>query len=459
MKRRPDLETGKNNPWINYFESMNERFHPFDHPFAKHVMFYLPHGVKLKGFLALKPDHKKRPLIIFRLGIFSNTEEFYPERSFFFQLFEQSPFNLLLLESLSGADFVKNNDLYSWSGFDEGVQNFQVIQQLSRPQEPLNQVISSIHMAGLSLGGHGVLFASLLNEVNAQKNKKLISSFLSFCPLVNFRDTLDYHESHGLTIAMMNYWAKRRLKGLRDRFPDLGDNDFVMDTLNHVAKNYQGAISYDSSFMLPAGMAAITNDYWAVNDFWHWYKDVKTPVLIFATKKDPIVPFLINSGRILDHGMNLGDSNVKVLVFDEGYHCSFPVAYDWQKMTGLYQSYILKYSPEYKLQSMQKEFPLNEDLKKILEKSKNKKIKMDLYVGPGDVKLEVKISLQDPSALNFLERLFPPSQKVELDVRDFPYLWPQGLTTKDDVYLALRWAHQQLEARIESNQITLSWQQ
>ena len=83
------LETGHNNIFRNTYETLFLRLHPAQHPYARHVMFHLPGGIRLKGLLALKGDLRKRPLVILRLGIFSNTQEFFPERYLFMQMFEQ----------------------------------------------------------------------------------------------------------------------------------------------------------------------------------------------------------------------------------------------------------------------------------------------------------------------------------------------------------------------------------
>ena len=120
--------------------------------------------------------------MILRLGVFSNVEEFLPERFLLMQIFEQGLANVLVLENSTGADFIANNQRWTMGGYDEGLQNMQVVRMLRRSSAPLSQLISSVHLMGVSLGGHGVLFASLLNQYNGQPEHQAIQSFTTFCP-------------------------------------------------------------------------------------------------------------------------------------------------------------------------------------------------------------------------------------------------------------------------------------
>ena len=76
-----ELETGVNNSWIHTLKIMSVRQYFNQHPLMHRVVFQLPNGDKIKGRLALKGDLKKRPLVILRLGVFGNIEDFKDRKS------------------------------------------------------------------------------------------------------------------------------------------------------------------------------------------------------------------------------------------------------------------------------------------------------------------------------------------------------------------------------------------
>jgi hypothetical protein len=334
------LRTGSSDLLSNAYLTNFIKLQPSAHPYAKHVIFHLPNGIKLKGLLALKGDSRPRPLVVLRLGIFSNTQEFFPERYLFLQMFEQSPFNMLILESLSGSEFLQNNSQYSLGGFDEGIQNYQVAAALQKKEEPLSKLIESIHLFGISLGGHGVLYASLLNQLNLP----IISSFAAFCPLVNFKESFEYHRSQGFSMALMNYWARNRMGLLSSLFPKLEADDFIPSLFANLDKVYTTAITLTKEDRLVLPPSSRAAGFFSKNDFWPDFKDIKSPILIFATRKDPIVPFEINSRRWLEGEIPLKNVNLKVIPLEEGFHCTIPAAYNWKAWTVILQSYVLKSS-------------------------------------------------------------------------------------------------------------------
>jgi hypothetical protein len=347
------LRTGTDDVLRNAYLTDFIKLQPSHHPFARHVILHLPNGIKLKGLLALKGDSKPRPLVVLRLGIFSNTQEFFPERYVFLQMFEQSPFNMLILESLSGTEFLQNNTQYSLGGFDEGIQNYQVAAELQSKSEPFSKLIDSVHLFGISLGGHGVLYASLLNQLNPQA----ISSFAAFCPLINFKESFEYHQSHRFNISLMNYWASHRMGHLKNIFPELDLENFIPSLLMNLERSYSGALTLSKEEPINLPPSALAKGFFSKNDFWEDYKEIKTPVLIFATRKDPIVPFEINSRRLLEGEMPLDNLNLKVIPLEAGYHCTIPSAYNWKAWTMVLQSYVLKNS-NVKLQEFEVSLPL-----------------------------------------------------------------------------------------------------
>ncbi|MEK2687465.1 hypothetical protein [Bdellovibrio sp. GT3] len=358
-----ELQTEDLGEMVNVRRYLTMRYEPQDHPFLRRVVINLPGNVKLKGLLALKGDTKRRPLVIFRSGIFSSIEDFRPERGWMMMLFEQSPFNVLLLENLTSADFIANNSQFSFGGYDEGIQNILIAQLLRNPLEPISRLVDSVHVMGMSLGGPGVLFSSLLNKYNSPASAPLIQSFLAMCPVVNLKPTMESLTGSGVRSAFIDLWGRRRLSGIEDKLPGVVQYEsfkYLQKAVSEVVRTYHGGLSYMSSVKLPPGMKDGEN-FWALNDFWPYYKDVKEPVVIWATDNDMMVPYSINAQMLANKSMKVDSRNIRVVEFPEGYHCTLPVAYDWKMSTSLLQSYVLSHAPNFKMRENKLNVEMSDD--------------------------------------------------------------------------------------------------
>lgn len=440
-------------PFSQNLSSMWLRYRPFDNPYIRHVIFHLPGGVKLKGLLALKGDLAKRPLVVFRAGIFSNTQEFYAERGFFIQFFEQSPFNLLLLESMSGSEYVKHNTQLAMGGFEEGAQNYFILRQLSKPEEPLNKVISSKHMLALSMGGNGAFFANLLDHVN---KTNLISSLVAYCPLVNFQDTFDFHSGQGFSLAMMNYYGARRIKEVGERIPDIRKQWFVTDLMKHIETQYTGPQLGTVDFRWPNYVQEELQKknisqplFWRLTSFWKEYRDIPIPTWIFATENDPIVPYMLNAHRLKDGRMNVGRSPVEVIELPVGVHCSLPGAYDWAMQTTMGQDLIYQ-TMSNKLKTKEIRFPT------VVQDKKYQHLKITADAANGA--LVIRVSYYDQPRPNFWQRLWPSSQILVLGMHELEYQVPRGKVDTETALMLERWAAQNIRSHVEGNELVLTWQ-
>jgi hypothetical protein len=432
-----DLETGTDSDFVNLSKMMSVKFSPNEHPFVHQVVFSLPGNVKLKGLLALKGDFKKRPLVILRLGVFSNVQEFQPERSWLMMLFEQAPFNVLVLENMSGSDFIANNTKFAFGGYDEGIQNILVAQILKDPNEPLSRLVESLHLFGISLGGHGVFYASLLNTLNSPKNRPLFQSFMAVCPVVNLESTM-----HALTASKpMGYavdlWARKRLSGLSQKMPSVDDHDnfaFLEKAVSEVARTYHGGLSYVSSVRLPPGVTDGSH-FWELNDFWKSYKSVQEPVLVFANHDDPVVPYALNAQTIQNRSLKIESSNISVVDFPLGIHCTLPVAYDWKALSTLTQAYILSHAPGFKQAESSIDMEVgdyNGDLKlkyKVRRpEGKDKFVKLEVEIS--DAKKEIR------------------QMSLNLPLSEFDFRFLNDELSPSEQWMIERWVNQNLNLKI-----------
>lgn len=440
---RADVETGDNGYFTNLVNMMTIKYAPREHPFLRRVVVNLPGNVKLKGLLGLKGDMKPRPLVIVRLGIFSSVEEFIPERAWMMMLFEQSPFNVLLLENMSSSDFVANNNQFSFGGYDEGIQNILVARLLTDSDEPISRVVDSVHLFGVSLGGHGVLFASLLNKYNSVPKHPLINSFTALCPVVNLQPTMKALTQSGVTTAFVDIWSRQRLKGLEVKVPGLASYDsfaFLTKAISEIARTYQGGLSYVSSVHLPPGMKDGAN-FWELNDFWKYYKQVDQPVFIYANQQDPAVPYELNAQKIANREMKIDSKNIRVIELPQGVHCTLPVAYDWHVLTSFFQSYILSHSPNFKM----------------TERNLDVELTDEEWVGFFDNTSRVKFEVQEPDeetgfvAIELIvnnSRGQEKTMSLSLPLSQFDFRFFNSELSTSEQEMIVRWLNQNLTLRL-----------
>jgi hypothetical protein len=448
-----EIETGDNGFMTNGTRMMTMKFDPQGHPFMRRVVFNMPGNIKLKGLLGLKGDNKKRPLVIVRLGIFANVEEFMPERAWIMMLFEQSPFNVLVVENMTSSDFIVNNSHFSFGGYDEGIQNILLAKKLSGASEPLSQLIDSIHFFGVSLGGHGVLFASLLNDLNSPAGKPLIQSFSLMCPVVNLKPSMESLREEGVRGMVADVWTEHRLAPLAEKYPALKKAPtfhFMENAIQEIILSYIGGLSYIPWVKLPAGMTN-TAPFWELNNFWPYYKNVQGPVLIFATHEDPAVPYDLNSKEIQNKNLKIDSNNIRVVDLPHGVHCTLPIPYDWNAVSTVLQSYVMSHSPGFKKQERSLEMELSEEWP------------AEFFSSAITTKFEINWPKKDKSFVNIeVEALNAKGKEqtfnLSLPLSEFDFLFRNPEISVSEQRMLTRWLYQNLHVKIQpNNKLRITW--
>lgn len=303
----------------------------------------------LRGVLALKPGSQPRPLIIVRCGLLCNAGDL-SHRFLLMHLFDASPFNVLAVANVTGADYVRDNEYVALGGVFEGTQLMNIAKLVS--SSPLAARVSSYHLASVSLGAHGVLYASQMNEFAPARGYPRIASSLALCPVVDLRPTAQnlFDEGWRGTIAKRLFFddvlsVMRMVPGLGMFFSQTRAEEIPNDVGN-------AATSFLSS--LPAGWALppfdsvriqTQDDLWAANRFLTYAgRNPVTPTLALAAFDDLVVATTLNAWPLSRHvrvGGNLG-----VSIAPKGNHCAFNVAYGWETATEIYRSFFLSHSPE-----------------------------------------------------------------------------------------------------------------
>ncbi len=429
---------------INTLKMMSMKFDVHHHALIHPIVFKLPGSVKLKGLLALKGDLKKRPFVIMRLGVFSNVEEFLPERFLLMQLFEQGLANVLVLENSTGADYIANNQRWSMGGYDEGLQNLQVVKMLRSSASPLSQLISSVHLMGISLGGHGVLFASLLNEYNGKIDKRPIQSFTAICPVINLKETMENMTAPGVKGMVVDQWASLRLAGLTKRIPQILDISwwdtlklepvFLPKVINYLLKMYSEFPSQKGSIALPPELEQV-KDFWGANNFWPFYRNNKSSVLVMATVEDHLVPLEKNFNWLKNNSKSW-NSDLGTVLFEKGYHCTLPVSYDWSTVAAMLNARVMSKDKNTRLKL--REIVL--DISGQLAPEKALQIKDPIFDLSWASASEVLVKFKSSLGHEIFTVLLPVKE-LDFTFRD-PLAEPEKVTVE-------RWLNQNLQVQVE----------
>jgi hypothetical protein len=296
---------------------------------------------------------------------------------------------------------------------------------------------------GMSLGGPGVLFSSLLNKYNSPAGSPLIQSFLALCPVVNLKETMESLTNSGTRSAFIDLWGRRRLRGIEEKLPGVVQYDsfkFIHKAVSEVVRTYHGGLSYINSVKLPPGMKD-SEDFWGLNNFWPYYKDVSEPVMIWATDHDYMVPYAINAQKISNKVMKIDSRNIRVVEFPEGYHCTLPVAYDWKLSSSMFQSYVLSHSPHFKMRQNKLNMELTDDEWK------------DFFVGtttttykveePGKKKNFVNLEIELKSSKGKEK-----SMSFSLPLSEFDFRFHNQELTNSEKEMIVRWINQNLSVAV-----------
>lgn len=389
---------------LQIYKLFNMKFQQHEHPYMRRVMIELPNGVKVKGLLGLKGDNQPRPLVIVRGGVHSTIDEMPPERFLAMQLFEQSPYHVLMLGNMTGLDFIEHNSKFAYGGFDEGLQNIQIAKLLTHPQQPISKKISQISLAGLSLGGHGVFYAAMLNQLNGSP----FNSFVGLCPVVNLKPTMQ-GLLHPLWKAwVVDFWTLNREKKYFEKYPEiilpkasdvlLRKQSILQILMDNIEKNYQGGLSYSPEIQLPQG--EVPQRFWQANDIWTKISSLNERFLILYNKTDPLVNPEENVKKLPD---NLWQQAV---LLQNGVHCTIPIGYDWEFLRLSLETFLargfaysrptnqFRLSPDGKLQTIDQHLE-NQVLRKVqLEKVSVDSLQL-AFVDGDSRRIELPVSWTD----------------------------------------------------------------
>lgn len=340
---------------------LNVDYRLSENPYLRPVKIHLPEGTTLRGIIAIKADYKARPFVIARTGIFGSASDNATVRHFIMNYFDASPFNLLVLENISGSEFQKDNQAVAAGGFDEGRQIIEIIDILKNQYSSLARYISSVHVVGVSLGSHGVLYSALYDSQNPSKDgQHRINSATAICPVVNLEPTMKSIFSWSIESLYYRMLTLEQIRSLFSTIPIIG-NFLNPEKLNNIDQFMLFKITSDMTFAYyqqqtkdkPWNLRPFMNlslrekdEFWLVNQY-EYYSHLNTvPTLLLYSNDDSFVKPELNAKIIEKDHNNVSKSSTAVVAFKDGSHCALSVAYGWQTMNILLRSKIISASKE-----------------------------------------------------------------------------------------------------------------
>ena len=308
------------------------------------IIFEPQAGYKFRGLLGLHQG-KKRPLVIFRMGVHGNIDEFLAERFIIQILYQELGYHVLAIESNTSHGYLKINSRFSFGAVEEALQTFYVENLITHKKISWAKDVSDLYLMAVSMGGAGTFLATYLDEQTQQK----IKAVQMFCPLVNVEQTFQYHFRPGLKSAVIDFWNSRRMQEVENKNPELAQINFwpmLLDwkprfaprLLQWLDRNEPKPILRIETFKeqfpdvkFPADFLAHvekSQGLYQLNNFWPIFKNTKTPIRIVTTGNDPLVINQLNA-EMISQGQQPGIFEKTTVKEMKGLHCALASEYQW----------------------------------------------------------------------------------------------------------------------------------
>jgi acetyl esterase/lipase len=313
--------------------------YPFSQPYVKKAQIPLHDGRKLRAVMAFKPADKARDLVIFRCGVFCDSDSSSTLSNALMNVFEENPVHLVFLNSTSGLEYAKDNGAAHMGGFDEGYQNLEVAKYILKRQGQLGIKVRRIHIMGMSLGGLSTLFSSLYAETAEEFQGMNFGSFVAVCPMVDTRSEFDEHLGYrNFASLVFKYRTRKLFKGLPILLKPLekiltGKNmasaqerDNITTALDLSAHYYEenwNRLGFAGYIPRPRGMDRVS--LLDASNVLYYENRYSPNTVVLHAKNDILVPWEKNSRKLVGRQTD----RLGVLSTKRGNHCAFTEAMDW----------------------------------------------------------------------------------------------------------------------------------
>ncbi|WP_413575614.1 alpha/beta hydrolase family protein [Bdellovibrio sp. HCB290] len=319
----------------------------FKHPQVKTLNIPLENGVIVPAIVGLKKDPRPRPLVVMKCGVFCGADQNAFMKTFLIQLFDLSPYNVVLLANQTGLDYLKVNGHFSLGGWSEGYESLIAGKWLREKWEHRDR-ISSMHLMGMSLGGNAAVYGAAFNDIYPTFNgQKVFSSATAICPVISLKPTLENLYNNNLVGPVFNLMTRSQFRAARKYLTDIPDMiaDDRLPGRKHMPA-YLGEMATTS--MQRRGVASTTPaEFFHDNNFWNIPHKIQTPLMVWGSKDDNVVSNKLNTQVFEFDEYYEKAANVGVINVNYGNHCAFSAAYGYQTAAMVLRSFVLSNSPEF----------------------------------------------------------------------------------------------------------------
>ncbi|MDG0818065.1 alpha/beta hydrolase family protein [Bdellovibrio svalbardensis] len=366
--------------------------YPFlQHPQVSEFTMKLSNGVQLPAIMALKQDGRPRPLVVVKCGTFCSASESPSMKAYLMSLFDQSPFNVVLLASQTGLDYMALNHVVQLGGYSEGYEALLAGKWL-KEQWAYRDRISSMHLMGISLGGSAAIYGATYNDMYPQTDgSKVFSSVAAICPVVSLKPTLEHLYSSFIVGPIFAKLTKNQFMDARGDLADVPDLLVEGRIPKKTAEMADFLGELTSTSLQRRGIASTPSSYFKSNNFWNLRTKIQTPMLVWASKNDIIVNNKINARVIEQDDYYEKSPNVGVLNLSYGSHCGFHGAYGPLAASTVLRTFVMSHSPEFSANYQQNTTPWNFGFKKMYSVEEHVGQSFEFASKSSDVKVSFRI--------------------------------------------------------------------
>lgn len=262
-------------------------------------------------------------------------------------LFDEAPFNVLVLANNTSADYVRDNSMFLPGGFKEGQQIVEIARILRA--SALQARISTLHVVGMSLGGHASLYASYLGGLNLPPESG-ITSTLAACPAVDLETAINGTFTFDLKGIAIGFLYDTAIERALNRRPELGPlftwreaaSDLRTKLIGDLAIYQMSTKPLSSPTLTPFTQVKLASakEFWDYNNFSQFaVQPLSGATLAIAASDDEVVDPKKNLNI-------LNNTNVATALTPSGNHCAWNEFYGWRISSAIYRGYVLSQSPE-----------------------------------------------------------------------------------------------------------------
>ncbi|MGE0633486.1 MAG: alpha/beta hydrolase family protein [Pseudobdellovibrionaceae bacterium] len=311
-------------------------------------------GVQTFGYLGIKKGSTPRPLLIVKCGLYCSAVPSTSTRNYMMNLFDESPFHILLLANYSAPEHVSHNRELVFGGYAEA-QGLIELADWAKKLAPFKSKVSDVHLLGISLGGHASLFASYYNDrVREMSGAAPFASIMAICPAVQLETTIKGLFTKGDIIGKItSFETWLTMKKVYPYIPEAHD---LYDPLNNpnypIIPDVMATVAYRylSRKQFPAYVPSeihSAQEFWKFNTFSGYLAKIKTPTLVFTSEDDMLVKTEINTRVLQQELASSKNPNVQIHTVPKGNHCGYASNYGHDFMTRLVRSYVIAHSPNF----------------------------------------------------------------------------------------------------------------